>query len=108
MIRGDFLTIAMQGDFKKLRPASVIKSDLFNGHATVTVLPVTSTLVTTPLLRVACPAKTRNWLAKTSQLMVDKAVTVGRDKVGPTFGRIEADAMVEVKRCLAVFLGIVR
>lgn len=37
--------------------------------------------------------------------MVDKAITVKSDKVGPAFGRIDADALVEVERCLAVFLG---
>ena len=41
-MRGDFVTIAMQGDFGKPRPALVIQSDQFNGHATVTVLPVTN------------------------------------------------------------------
>jgi mRNA interferase MazF len=40
--------------------------------------------------------------------MVDKAMTVKRDKVGQAFGRINADAMVEVERCLAVFLGIAK
>ncbi len=39
--------------------------------------------------------------------MVDKAMTVKRDEVGLAFRRINADAMVEVKRYLAVFLGIV-
>jgi len=40
--------------------------------------------------------------------MVDKAITVMRDRVGPAFGRLEAEAMVEVERCLAVFLGIAK
>ena len=40
--------------------------------------------------------------------MMDKAMTVKCDKVGLAFGRINADAMVEVERCLAVFLGIVK
>lgn len=43
--RGDFLTIAMQGDFGKPGPALVIQADQFDEHATVTVLAVTSTLV---------------------------------------------------------------
>ena len=30
--------------------------------------------------------------------------TVKRDKVGPAFGHIDADALVEVERYLAVFL----
>ena len=40
--------------------------------------------------------------------MVDKAMTVKRDKIGQVFGRIDVDVMVEVERCLAVFLGIVK
>jgi mRNA interferase MazF len=40
--------------------------------------------------------------------MVDKAITVKRDKAGPAFGRIDADTMVQVERCLAVFLGIAK
>ena len=52
MTRGDFVTIAMQGDFGKPRPALVVQADQFNAHASVTVLPVTGTLVATPLLRV--------------------------------------------------------
>jgi mRNA interferase MazF len=40
--------------------------------------------------------------------MVDKAMTVKRDKLEQAFGRIDADAMVEVDRCLAVFLGIAK
>ncbi|MEO5661305.1 MAG: type II toxin-antitoxin system PemK/MazF family toxin [Polaromonas sp.] len=108
MMRGDFVTIAMQGDVGKPRPALVIQSDPFNEQATVTVLPVTSTLVAAPLLRVTVQSDPENGLQKPSQVMVDKAMTVKRDKVGQGFGRIEAHAMVEVERCLAVFLGIVK
>ena len=108
MMRGDFVTIAMQGDFGKPQPALVLQSDQFNEHMTVTVLPVTSTLVNAPLLRVTVEPGPESGLQKPSQVMVDKAMTVKRDKVGQAFGRIQADAMVEVERCLAVFLGIVK
>jgi mRNA interferase MazF len=49
-----------------------------------------------------------NGLQKPSQVMVDKAVTVRRHRVGQAFGRIDADTMVAVERCLAVFLGIAK
>jgi len=107
-MRGDLVTIAMQGDFGKPRPALVIQADLFDEHSTVTVLPVTSSLVAAPLLRVNVQPSTKNGLQKLSQVMVDKAMTVKRDKLGQSFGRIDADAMVEVERCLAVFLGIAK
>lgn len=102
------MTIAMQGDLGKPRPALMIQADQFNEHATVTVLPVTSTLVAAPLLRITVYPNAENGLQKPLQVMVDKAMTVKRDKVGPAFGRIDADALVEMERCLAVFLGIAK
>ena len=108
MRRGDLVTIAVQGDFGKPRPALIIQSDQYDAHATITVLPVSSDLVAAPLFRIAIQPTTENGLHKRSQVMADKAVTVRRDKVGPTFGRIDADSMVEVERCLAVFLGIAK
>jgi mRNA interferase MazF len=108
MRRGDLVTIAMQGDFGKPRPALVVQADLFDEHATVTVLPVSSTLVDAPLFRISVQPGASNGLQKPSQIMVDKAMTVKRDKLGPAFGRIDADTMVAVERCLAVFLGIAR
>ena len=108
MRRGDFVTIAMQDDFGKPRPALVIQADHFDEHATVTVLPVTSTLVDAPLFRITLVPDAANGLHKPSLVMVDKAMTVKRDKLGPAFGRIDVDALVELERCLAVFLGIAK
>jgi mRNA interferase MazF len=108
MKRGDLVTIVVQGDFGKPRPALVIQADHFDKHATVTVLPVTSTLVAAPLLRITVSPSAENGLQKPSQVMVDKAVTVKHDKVGQAFGRINAETLVEIERCLAVFLGIAK
>ena len=49
---------------------------------------------------------TENGLQKLSQVMVDKAMTVKREKIGAKLGAIDADGMKEVERNLAVFLGI--
>jgi mRNA interferase MazF len=108
MKRGDLVTIAIQGDFGKPRPALVIQADAFNQHSSATLLPITNALVSAPLLRVKLKPSLGNGLQKPSEVMVDKAITVKRDKIGPVFGRIEADALVEVERCLAVFLGIAK
>lgn len=108
MMRGDLVTIVMQGDFGKPRPALVMQANQYSEHASATVLPITSTLVAAPLLRVTVEPSAENGLQKPSQVMVDKTMTVKRDKVGQTFGRIETDAMVEIERCLAVFLGIAK
>jgi len=107
-MRGDLVTVVMQGDFGKPRPALVIQADPFDEHITVTVLPITSTLVTAPLLRITVQPDAANGLQKPSQVMIDKTMTVMRDKLGPAFGCIDADTLIEIERCLAVFLGIAK
>ena len=106
--RGDLVTVAMRGDFGKPRPALVIQADQFSEHTSVTVLPVSSTLVAAPLLRITIEPSAENGLQKRSQVMIDKAMTVKREKFGLPLGRIDADTLVEVERCLAVFLGIAK
>ena len=108
MMHGDLVTIAMQGDFSKPRPTLVIQANPFSKHTSVTVLPIISTIVAAPLLRVTVPSGTENGLKEPSQIMVDKIMTVKRSKVGATFGHIDANTLVEVERCLAVFLGIAK
>ena len=49
-----------------------------------------------------------NGLQKPSQVMIDKAMTVTRDKLGAASGSAAAEAMLEIGRCLAVFLGIAK
>jgi mRNA interferase MazF len=106
--RGDLVTIALQGDFGKPRPALVIQSDFFDVHPSLTVLPITGDLRETPVFRVAVDPETASGLQRPSQIMVDKCMTVARDKVGPPFGRLEGETMLELERCLAVFLGIAK
>lgn len=108
MKRGDVVTVAVQSDFGKPRPALVIQADLFEAHGTVTVLPVTSTLFAAPLLRVSVKPGAGNGLRKPSQVMVDKAMTVMRTKVGPPIGHMDPRTLLEVDRRLAVFLGIAK
>lgn len=108
MKRGDLVTVAVQGDFGKPRPALVIQADLFGDHTSVTVLPVTSTLFAAPLLRVTVKPGAGSGLRKPSQVMVDKAMTVVRAKVGPPIGHVDPRTLMEVDRHLAVFLGIAK
>lgn len=106
MIRGQLVTIVVTGDFGKPRPALVIQADAFAEHSSVTVLPVTSMLVDAPLLRVTVQPNTENGLQKPSQVMVDKILTIKRDKIGAAFGRLDGATLLEIERRLTVFLGI--
>ena len=105
MRRGDLVTVAMPGDFGKPRPALVIQSDQFMNAASVAVLLLSGTSVDAPLVRLDVEPSPENGLRKRSQVMVDKVMTVRRDKMGEPFGRLDDDTMIVVNRALALFLG---
>ncbi len=105
MTRGDLVVVALQGDFGKPRPALIIQSDFFSEHPTVTVLPVTSELREAPLFRLTIQPGADNGLRAPSQIMVDKAHTILREKVGRKIGQLDSATMVAVNRALALFLG---
>lgn len=105
MKRGDVITLALPGSYGKPRPALIVQSDLFDAHPSVTVLPITSELRDAPLFRVRVEPSVENGLRKTSEVMVDKAHTVARNKIGQAIGRLDADSFLVVNRALAVFLG---
>ncbi len=106
MKRGDIVTIAMQDDYGKPRPAMVLQSDNFAEHPSVIVLPISSTMVDAPLFRITVHPSDRNGLKKSSQMMVDKIIAYKREKIGKAFGSIDHTTMIEVERALAVFIGL--
>jgi mRNA interferase MazF len=105
MRRGDLVTVAIAGDFGKPRPALVIQSDRFAATGTVTVLLVTSTCIKAPLIRIDIAPAQENGLRKQSQIAVDKAMSVKRERVSEPFGHLDQDTMTVVNRSLALFLG---
>ena len=101
------MTIALQGDDGKPRPALIIQSDLFHAHPSVTILPVTGELRETPLFRIRLEPTPSNGLQNASQAMVDKAQSVPRGRIGNVFGHVGEEDMLAISRSLAVFLGVV-
>lgn len=107
MKRGDLVVVALPGDYGKPRPALIVQADLFNEtHASITVVPVTSTLVDAPLFRLTVEPSPGNGLRSLSQLMVDKVTTVARPRVTQSIGRLEDDLVLRVSRALALWVGI--
>ncbi len=106
MKRGDLVTISIPGDFGKPRTALMIQSDQFDQTGTLTVLLISGTLVDAPLIRPTIESSTGNGPRKTSQVMVDKAMSVKRDRIGTPIGQLDSAAMLAVTRSLALFLGI--
>lgn len=106
MTRGEIVTVAMTGDFGKPRPALVVQADPFDQTSTITVLLISGTLVDAPLIRLTVQPTPQNGLLKSSQIQIDKAMSVQRHRVGAVIGRLDDVAMLAVTRSLALFLGI--
>jgi mRNA interferase MazF len=106
MKRGDLVPVVLAGAYGKPRPALVIQSDLFAQHPSVTILPVTTELRPIETFRIAVNPSPKNGLRAPSQIMVDKAHTIPRDKAGVPFGELELRTLKAVDRSLAVFLGL--
>jgi mRNA interferase MazF len=104
--RGDLVTIAFAGDYGKPRPALVVQADAFDALTSVTVLPLTSELHDWPLFRITVEADRDTGLRSRSQVMVDKAATVARSRVGRRIGRLDADKVKAVGAALAKFVGL--
>jgi mRNA interferase MazF len=105
--RGDLVVLAMPGDYGKPRPALVVQSDLFNEtHESISLAPVTSTLVNAPFFRLTLEPSSSTGLRTMSQIMIDKITTVRRDRVRRTIGRVEDETMLRVNRAIALWFGV--
>lgn len=105
---GDVVTVAAKDHYSgKPRPALVLQSDLFSALGSVTICLLTTEILDAPLFRLTVDASSSNGLQHTSQIMVDKIVTVPRETIGARIGSLDRELMVRVDRSLAVFLGIV-
>ncbi len=100
------MTVAVSGDYGKPRPALVIQADAFSEIGSVTVLRLTSELHDWPSLRVTVEATESTGLRATSQIMIDKATAVPREKIGGVFGCLDATTMRTVNQALIIFLDL--
>ena len=104
--RGAVVTVAAPGDYGKPRPALVIQSDFFREHPSITVCLMTSDLRDAPLFRLTVHPSAQNGLRQTSQIMIDKILTVSRERMGVVIGRLEDKHIVAVNRVLALWVGL--
>lgn len=106
MIRGEIWTVAGGVYASKPRPALIVQDDRFDATESVTVVPLTTTAVDAPLLRVPLRSTSTSGIRSDSQIMIDKLTTVRRANIKERVGRISATQLVEVERALMVFLGL--
>jgi mRNA interferase MazF len=108
LCRGTVVTVASPGVYSgKPRPAVVVQADRWlQAHPSVTLCPLTSTLVEAQLVRIAVEPSPRNGLRKPSQLMVDKLFTVPMEALGAVVGQLEPHALIELDLALRGWLEL--
>ena len=90
----------------KPRPAVVIQDDQFDATDSVTVCPFTSDPTEAPQFRLLVEPTQSNGLRRPSRLMVDKVITMRRDKFDRLIGRLDEPDMTALNNALVVFLGL--
>lgn len=108
MNRGELWTVAGGVYSSKPRPALILQDDLFESTDSVTVAPLTSSLVDAPLLRIRIRRSELSGLDRESDVMVDKLTTVRRANVTSRVGRLSTHQLAEVERAMMAFLGLAR
>lgn len=107
MKRGDLVTVAASGDYGKPRPAVIVQTDaLPAAHASVVVCQMTSGIAEVSGFRVTIDPSARNGLKARSQIMVDKPVTIRRDRVGRQIGTLEQRDIVRLNAAIAFVMGL--
>jgi mRNA interferase MazF len=104
--RGEIWTAASGVYATKPRPVLIIQDDHFAATGSVTVIPMTTTAIDAPLLRIPVEPTPANGLEHPSQLVVDKVTTTGRSSVQKRLGILASTDLVRVERSLLVFLGM--
>ena len=105
--RGDIVICASPGDYGKPRPAVVVQSDLFNGtHSSILICLITTHLEDAPLFRIPVPPGRATGLKKDSQVMVDKAIALPRDKIASRAGSLNPDQMRQIDGALRLWLAL--
>jgi mRNA interferase MazF len=107
MKRGAVVIVAAAGDYGKPRPAVVIQTDAFpESHASVVVCQMTSELVDAPDFRLTIEPGPTNGLRLRSQIMVDKPVTIRRERIAETIGRLGAADIGRLNVAIAFVMGL--
>jgi mRNA interferase MazF len=108
--RGEIWTVAGGVYATKPRPAVIVQDDLFDATSSVTVAPLTTTLLDAPLIRIRVSSESGrlSGLDHDSDVMIDKLTTVRRSNVQTRVGRLTTEQLVEVERAMMAFLGLAR
>ena len=104
--RGDLVVVAAPGDYGKPRPAVVVQSNAIpESHASIVICPMTSELAEADF-RITVESGPEIGLRIRSQIMADKPLTIGRERIGRQIGQLGAAEMGRLNVALALVMGL--
>ena len=107
MKRGEIWTVAGGAEYTgKPRPAIIIQSDKFDATLSITICPLTGTLIEAAPARFTIAPSKGNGLRSTSHGMVDKISTLPKSKVGRRLGALNSAELGLLNQTIALFLGL--
>jgi mRNA interferase MazF len=108
--RGEIWTVVGGVYAAKPRPAVIVQDDLFDATSSVTLAPMTTTLLDAPLMRIRIGGGDGrlSGLDHDTDVMIDKLTTVRRLNVHARVGRLTAEQLVEIERAMMAYLGLAR
>jgi mRNA interferase MazF len=105
--RGEIWTGADDTQYaEKPRPVVIIQHAHFDVLDSVTICGFTKDPIDLPLFRVLIEPSKLNGLQFPSRIMVDKILTIRKNKLGYRIGRLEDKDVIRLDRAIATFLGL--
>jgi len=107
--RGEIWTASGDADdARKPRPVVIVQYESYEALDSVTICGFTSDPADLPLFRIAIEPSKLNGLHSLSRIMVDKILTIRKNKLGYRIGRLSDPDIVRLDRAVATFLGLSR
>ena len=107
MRRGEIWTLAGGLDYAgKPRPAVILQDDRFDATDSITICPFTTDPTAAEVMRLSIDPDETNGLRTPCRLMVDKIITVRKERLGRRIGQLGTSDLVRVARAIVVFLGL--
>ena len=106
MKRGEIWTGADDAQYaEKPRPVVIIQHAHFDVLDSVTICGFTKDPTDLPLFRILVEPSKLNGLQFPSRIMVDKILTIRKNKLGYRIGSLEDKDIIRLDRAIATFLG---
>ncbi len=107
MKRGEIWTGADDAQYaEKPRPVVIIQHAHFDVLDSVTICGFTKDPTDLPLFRVLIEPSKLNGLQFPTRMMVDKILTIQKNRLGYRVGRLDDKDIVRLDRAIATFLGL--